>query len=49
MLVAMIMANISKITATTIIIIIIIYTKAIIIINIINNIRSKRRIKIRMV
>lgn len=48
MLVAMIMANISKITATTIIIIII-YTKAIIIINIINNIRSKRRIKIRMV
>lgn len=47
MLVAMIMANISKITATTIIIII--YTKAIIIINIINNIRSKRRIKIRMV
>lgn len=44
MLVAMIMANISKITATTIII-----TKAIIIINIINNIRSKRRIKIRMV
>lgn len=45
MLVAMNMANISKITATTIIIIII-YTKAIIIIN---NIRSKRRIKIRMV